>query len=107
MTIKEKNEDYNELLLKINDMLLKSVNPSDSSVVYELDQDSINEGSYDYYIDAYNNNGATYEMSVEKVLKNGTITGYMAEIGTDWTIYVSDIYKIDDKLQILNIFNDK
>lgn len=107
MTIKEINENFDNISKEIQIALDNSINPNDATIIYELEQESIDEGSYDYYIDVYDKNGATYEMSVERVQKNGEIYGYIDNLGEYRTIFVSDVFNIEDKLQLLNIYNNE
>lgn len=107
ITVKEINEAYDKLASEIYKCLNNSINSDDPTIVYEMSQEDIDEGNHEYYIDAYNNHGSTHEMSVERVQKNGEIYGYMADLGTYWTVWVSDIFNIQDKLQILNILNNE
>lgn len=105
MTVKEINDNFNKISKEIQTTLDNSIDPNDPTIIYELDQESIDERSYDYYIDAYDKNGATYEMNIERIQKNGEIYGYINELGEYWTVSVSDIFDIQDKLQLLNIYN--
>lgn len=107
MTIQQINETYNKLFIDINKKLEDLIDILDDTIIYELNQESIDEGSYDYYIDVYDNHGTSYEMSVEKVYKNGIIYGYINDLGEYWDIKVGEILNITDKLTILNILNNE
>ena len=107
MNIKELNETYDKLVTNINTALDNNIDINDPTIIYELDQNSIDEGSYDYYIDCYDRHGATYEMSIERVQKNGMVYGYMNDLGTSWEVRVGEILNIADKLTILNILNNE
>lgn len=103
---KELNKMYQELYTNINDTLNSILKSNDITIIYELDQNSIDEGSYDYYIDAYDKNGTTYELSIERVQANGEIYGYINNLGTYWTVYPSDLHNMLDKLTIIEILED-
>ena len=87
---KELNKMYQELYTDINDTLDSILKPNNITIIYELDQNSAHEGSYDYYIDAYDKNGTTYELSIERVQANGGIYGYVSELDVFWTVYPSE-----------------
>jgi hypothetical protein len=99
----ELNEMYQKLYTNINDTLNSILKSNDTTIVYELDQQSIDEGSYDYYVDAYDNHGSTYELSIERVQANGEVYGYVNDLGTYWTVYPSDLHNVLDKLTIIEI----
>ena len=102
----ELNEIYQELYININDTLNSILKSNDTTIVYELDQESIDESSYDYYVDTYDRNGTTYELSIERVQVNGEIYGYVNDLGTHWTVYPSDLHNMLDKLTIIEILED-
>lgn len=107
MTIKEINLTYDKLLSEVNTALETVIDINDPTIIYELDQNSIDEGSYDYYVDTYDKNGTTYEMSIERVQKNGMVYGYMNDLGESWEVKCGEILNIADKLTILNILSNE
>ena len=107
MTIKTINKTYNKLFKEINIALGNAMDLNDPTIIYELDQESIDEGNYDYYVDCYDRHGATYEMSIERVQKNGMVYGYMNGLGESWEVRVGEILNIADKLTILNILSNE
>lgn len=107
MTIEEINKNYDVLTSEIYKALENIIDPNDISIIYELFQEDIDDGNYEYWVDCYDKHGSTYELSVERVCKNGEIYGYVNQLGTCWTIYASDIHNLGDKLTIINIINDK
>lgn len=106
MTIEEINKNYDVLASEIYQALENIIDPNDISIIYELSQEDIDNGDYEYWVDCYGKNGEIYELSIERVNKNGEIYGYVSQLGTYWTIYTSDIHNLRDKLTIINIIND-
>lgn len=107
MTIEEINKNYDVLTSEIYKALENIIDPNDISIIYELSQEDIDDGDYEYWIDCYDRHGGMYELSIERVNKNGEIYGYVSQLGNHWTIYTSDIHNLTDKLTIINIINDK
>jgi hypothetical protein len=107
MTVKKINDNYYKLLKGINYKLKELVDINDDTLIYELSQEDIDEANYEHYIDCYDRHGTIYEMSVEKVYKNGTIYGYIRDLGTYWEVQVEDLSTISDRLTILNILNNE
>ena len=107
MTIQTINEIYDNLLVEINKKLEEVIDINDTTIIYELNQDDIHENDYEYYVDTYDGHGTTYEMSIERVQKNGMVYGYMNDLGESWEVRVGEILNIADKLTILNILSNE
>ena len=107
MTVQELNDSYDNLSAEIYKTLNDLIAPNDNTIVYELGNNELDEGNYEYWVDAYDNNGSTYELSIIKMHKNGEIYGYVGDLDEYWTIYSSDIFNTRDKLVILNILSNE
>lgn len=106
MTIEEINFNYERVRTEIYNKLSKSIDINNNSIVYELTEDEINSNCYEYFVNVYDRDGISVELSIKKIFKNGIIEGYRSDLGEDKKIGISDIYDIEDKLHILNILNN-
>ena len=68
-TCKTLYRKYQNLSQDIDMTLSSLITPDDTSVVYEIDPQDIEEWGHDYYISVYDKHGAEVEMGIEKVQK--------------------------------------
>ena len=96
-------ELYSNVTVKLNNLL----KPNDVTIIYQLNQELINKGNYEYYVDVYNNHGTTYELSIIKIQADGEIYGDIRDLGEDWKVYPFDLPNIFDKLTIIQILEEQ
>jgi hypothetical protein len=106
-TYKELDKKYQNLSQDVSITLSSLITPDDTTIIYEIDPQIVEDCGHDYYIRAYDKHGAEVEMGIERVQKNGEIYGYIGDLDEYWTVYHSDVFNIECRLTLIQILENE
>lgn len=73
MIYKELKERYECLEEDIIHALKNNINSNSDTIIYKIDQQDFEEGTFDYYITIFDKNGSPFEAVINTIKKNGEL----------------------------------